>query len=276
MSNDGKVLFGRRWNVTLDTFDVSNLRVTFKSKKNLKAVPNSCEIKIWNLGKEKREALSAKKVLKCRLEAGYESTGTTQLFLGEVRSATHEIDGADIVTTVETGDSDKAFNATRLHLSVGPSVPVTTVLENIAKKLGVGKGNLPSLAPLLASKGVATLFGVGTALSGSAARAMTDLCSSAGLEWSVQDGNLQILDLNKALAGKAVKLSSKTGLIGSPTVDAKGVVKAKTLIIPELTPGRLLVFDSEVVKGGYRCQEVEHSGDTHGQEWYVELECKKY
>lgn len=276
MSSDGKELFGRKYQITIDTLDVSALRCSFKTKKNLLPHPNSCELKIWNLSEKSRTSLSSKKVLKCRVEAGYESTGTTQLFLGEVRSATHEVDGPDVVTTVETGDSDKAIATTRIQLSVGPTVPVTQVLEAIVSKLGIGKGNLLQIAPVLATKGKATLFGVGSAISGSAARAMTDLCRSAGLEWSVQDGNLQILDLNKSLAGKAVLLSPSTGLIGSPTVDGKGVLKAKALIIPELVPGRLVVIDSKSVKGGYRVQVVEHTGDSHGSEWYVEIEGKKY
>lgn len=276
MSSQGKELFGRIYQVTIDTLDVSALRCAFKTKKDLKPTPNTCELRIWNLSADSRKLLSAKKALKCRVEAGYESTGLSQIFLGEVRSATHEVDGPDIVTEVTTGDSDKAFNATRLHLPVGPLVPTSVVLENIAKKLGVGKGNLPAIAPVLAAKGKATIFGVGTAFSGSAARAMTDLCRSAGLEWSVQDGNLQILDLNKELEGRAVKLSPSSGLIGSPTVDGKGVVKAKALMIPELTPGRLVVFDSKAVQGGYRIQVVAHTGDTHAGDWYIELEAKKF
>lgn len=275
MSSNEKTLFGRAYNVTIDTLDVSDLRCSFKIKKNLKPIPNSCEIKVWNLSDASRDRLGSKAVLPVRVEAGYETTGTAQLFLGEVRSADHEVQGADIVTEVSCGDGDKAHQ-TRLHLSIGPSLPVSAVLESIVKALGIGEGNTKSIGKVLAAKGVLNMYGSGSAISGYAWRALQDLCRSAGLEASVQDGNIQILDLNKALEGKAVSLSAATGLIGSPTVDRKGVVKAKSLIIPELTPGRLVVFDSRFVKGGYRLQAVEYSGDTHGTEWYAEIECKKY
>jgi hypothetical protein len=275
VSSDGKTLFGRKYNVTIGTLEVSSLRCVFKAKKDLKPLPNSCEIKVYNLSAKSRALLAAKSVLPVRVEAGYESTGTAQLFLGEVRSAHSTVDGADWITEVTTGDGDKAFK-THIHLSIGPSLPVSAVLDSIVAALKVGRGNVGSIGALLATKGVATMYGAGSAISGSAWRALLDLCRSAGLEASIQDGNIQILDLNKALASKAVSLSSSTGLIGSPTVDGHGVVKARSLIIPELAPGRLVVFDSKSVQGGYRLQSVEFNGDTHGTDWYADLECKKY
>ena len=49
-----------------------------------------------------------------------------------------------------------------------------------------------------------------------AAEQLTELCRSAGLEWSVQSGVLQLLPRGRALQRSAVVLSSDTGLVGSP------------------------------------------------------------
>jgi len=38
---------------------------------------------------------------------------------------------------------------------------------------------------------------------------LNDLCRSAGIEWSIQDGHLQFLDLNQPTDALAVKLSQK-------------------------------------------------------------------
>ncbi len=124
---------------------------------------------------------------------------------------------------------------------------------------------------------------VQAALSGNVRRMLTDFCRSAGLEWSVQDGKVQILDAGRTLSDKAIELSPKTGLIESPSVDFKvsskterggAIVKAKALLIPELTPGKLVVFRSRSMSGGYRIEEVTYRGDSFGRDWYAELVCR--
>ncbi len=287
IGSDGKPLIERLLDLTVGTVDVSKLRVTFKVKKNLKPEPNTCEIKVYNLGQDNRDSLEHAPggKLTVRLQAGYKSTGTSQLFLGEARNAWTEWEGPDCITTIATGDSAKEMQEARIHMSIGPTVPVDIALTAIVRALGKGLGNVPQAVALLKAKGVAAMFGPGTAISGNVAQQITDYCRSCGLEWSIQDGSIQFLDLNKALVDKAVELGPTSGLIGSPSIDfnassktKKGgqIVKAKALLIPELTPGRKVSFKSRTVTGGYRIEEVEYTGDTHGQDWYASLVCRAY
>ena len=286
-TSDGKALFGRVIECAVGNVDCSNKRIVFKVKKNLKAEPNTCDLQVYNLNPDNRDELenSPGKKLTVRLEAGYEATGVSQLFLGETRSAWTEWVGPDCITHVQTGDSEKEMQEARIHMSIGPRVPADVALTAIVRTLGVGEGNVAQAVALLKSKGVVAMFGPGTAISGNAARQLTDFCRSAGLEWSIQDGKIQILDRNKPLSAKAVFLSSDTGLEGSPSIDfaasskekAGGVyVKAKARLIPELEPGRLVVFQSKSVNGGFRLDEVEYEGDTHGDPWTAHLTCRKY
>ncbi len=288
MNSNGKVLFGRDYSVVVAPvgsplgLDVSELRCEFKCKKTLKPDPNTCEIKIYNLSENSRHTLESAAKLVVRLEAGYIETGTSQLFLGEVRSAFTVAEGdGDIVTTITTGDSEKEMQEAKLHMTVAAGMSADVVLAAIAAALKVSPGNLAQAAALLKLKGATAMFGVqGSAVSGNAARMLTDLCRSGGLEWSIQDGVLQILDKNKPLVQQAVLLSPDTGLVGSPAVDysassktKKGgiTVKAKTFIIPELAPGRLVVMKSRFVTGGFRIEEIEYEGDTAGEAWYAHL-----
>lgn len=255
-------------------FDLSNLDCTFKAKKNLKAEPNTCQVKLYNLAPETRRVLETTKKLVMRLEAGYPHS-VAQLFLGEVRSAHTTREASDFVTEITTGDSEKEMGTARINLSIGPKVPASVALNAIAQALGVGLGNVSTMAAKLAAKGAA-FFGPGTAISGNAARAMTDFCRSADLEWSIQDGVIQILDRGTALNEQAVYLSPDTGLVGSPSVDHKGIVTATAFIQPDLRPGRKVQFDSLGFKGGYKIEDCEYTGDTAGTEWYVKMSCKKY
>lgn len=256
-------------------FEVSNLDCVFKVKKNLKPEPNTCELKLYNLAGPTRRVLEGAKKLTLRLEAGYVGA-VCQLFLGEVRSARTSREGPDIITEVSTGDSEKEIQESRINMSIGPKVPASVALESIARALKVGLGNVPVAAAKLAAKGV-TPFGPGTVISDNAARALTDYCRSADLEWSIQDGVLQILDRAKALDSMAVFLSADTGLIGSPTIDNKGLVTATALIQPDLIPGRKVVLNTIAHKGdGYRIEECEYTGDTAGNDWQVKMSLRKY
>ena len=106
---NGLKLFDRRYVITIGTVQVDALRCQFKVKKTHKPDPNTCEIKITNLGQDNRDALARPNNGKLRvtLEAGYKSTGTSLLFQGEVRAAYTEWEGPDCITTVTTGDSEK-------------------------------------------------------------------------------------------------------------------------------------------------------------------------
>ncbi len=300
MSSDGKETFGRLYSLVVAPagspgtlgaiestmgLDLSSLRIAFKVKKSTRPEPNTATVQVSNLADSSRRVLEGKGKLVMRLEAGYITTGTSQLYLGEVRSAWTEWEGPTSITTITTGDSEKEIQEARIHVPIGTGVPVEHALRSIAKALKVGDGNLPQALASLKLKGVAAMFGPGTVISGNAGRELTDFCRSAGLEWSVQDGQLLILDVNKPLTDKAVELTKDSGLVGSPTIDYNATsktkkggiyVKAKAFIIPELAPGRKVVFDSKFVKGGFRIEEVEYTGDTHGQPWYADLVCRSY
>lgn len=283
-------LFGRKYRVTIRDIQITNLRCVFKVTKHLKPDPNTIELKIYNLTEDHRRSLEnvpdkpANVVLAAlvsdltanncvRLEAGYED-GMSQLYLGEVRAAHSLQDNADMVTEVTSGDGEKDMQTRRISVPVGPKTSVDTVIQLIVKALGCGEGNLSKMLGDIKLSGGATMFPTGGVIHGSAADELDSLCKAAQLDWSIQDGKLLLLDKGKALEGTALSLSSDTGLIGSPTVDSKGIVTAKTLMIPDMFPGRAVVFDAKNLKGGYRVEECTYSGDTHGAEWYIEIKCQ--
>ncbi len=71
-------------------------------------------------------------------------------------------------------------------------------------------------------------------------------------------------------------LSSGTGLQGSPSADSKGVVNARVALLPDLRPGRVVVFQARTLQGAYRLEEVEYNGETHGSAWYADIACKRW
>ena len=254
------------------------LAVTFDVTKNLKAEPNKVEIKVWNLAAATRKALETPKVVTVKLEVGYQREPHT-IFLGQLRGAVTERDGPDLITTISSGDSEDAFGFGRNVQTIPAKLSAAQLLQFAAQGLrdaGVNVGNLKSAQDL-----ASVTFGPATKLRGNAADVMDRVTRANGMEWSVQDGALQILKIGAALSSQAVELSSddngtNTGLIGIPSVDTKGIMKCKSVIQPDLEPGRTIVMNAENVKGAFRIEESQYKGETWGDDWYVELTCRKW
>ena len=273
-------LFGRSCRLTLGTtqiecFDATNagLAITFHVKKNLKPEPNAVEIKVWNLAQATRKSVETPKTVPVKLEVGYGGDYFT-LFVGQLHSAHSLVDGPDIVTTISGGDSEAGLLASRTLVQVPASASPAQILNFAAQSLvaaGIGAGNLGSLAPSASTGGPArTLHGVASKVFGQVARAN-------GLEWSVQDGALQVLPIGGTLGATAVRLSSDSGMIGSPTVDTKGILSVRSLIQPDLFPGRPVIVDGATLQGAYRIEEADFVGNTQGDgPWYANLKARKW
>lgn len=269
-------LFGRKIRVVVSTIEITELTMLFNVVKTLKPEPNKAELTIYNLNPSNRSKLEQMVQAPVQIEAGYQD-GMSVLFLGDLRTAITIHQGPDYITKLSSGDGERAVKTARVNVSLKKgSAGADKVLEAVAKSLGVGDGNLKQALNAIKAAGLADLFSEGTVIFGSAFREMTTICHSLGLTWSIQDGKLQILEKKKALEGQAIKINERTGLIGSPTVDNKGVLTCQTLLIPDVFPGRLMVLESERIQGQYRIESCQYTGDTRGQDWYIQIEGKRY
>lgn len=267
-------LFQRDSRIQVDELVLDGLDVQFEIQKSLKPEPNTCEIRIFNLNPDHRNGLEEKGTAIVQVDAGYVD-GTSQIFLGELRDVASERSGPDIVTTISSGDGEKKIRSKRVNLSLAPGTDVTSAFRELARALELGKGNVDDFAGLLKFGSGGSVFPSGTVLSGNAAREMQILAESVGLEWSVQDGAIQLLRRGKPLLGLALDVGPDTGLIGTPSVDQEGLLSATLLMAPGVFPGVQMVLRHPRLAGVYRVETTRHVGDTAGQEWYVEIEAKR-
>ena len=276
-------LFDRRAACTVGTTRFTSLDFDFKIKKTLKQEPNTCDITVFNLHEDhiaELELLAPKTGkaaitgIPCQFEAGYKDS-VSQFWLGDLRSVASIWDGPDSITNLSSGDGEKAWQNARIHVSYGPKTPIDTALRAIVRALGVGEGNLAKVVAQLKIAGSA-VYPSGTMLSGAARDELVMLAKSADLEVSIQDGALQFLDRGKALAGTAIRLAPETGMLESPVVSNEGILTVKSLIIPDLKPGALVVVEGRRVKGNFRAVECEYSGDTAGPDWTITTKAERY
>jgi hypothetical protein len=271
-------LFMRDWAVTIDSLRLTGLRVVFKATKNIGAEPNTLDLKVYNISRSHRAALG-KKGVKVIVEAGYKGN-VSVVFSGDARTVDHLRDGPDWVTHVQCGDGERAYVYSRVNLSFGPGISVADVVTQIAQATGLNPGNVKDRLAGALPRNIKQ-FTQGFVASGKAARELSRVLRSLGMSWSIQDGAIQVLkDDRDTASNTAVLLNSQTGLVGSPdhgSPDKKGkssVLKVRSLLQPKIKPGSKLKIESSSANGFYRCEKVEHNGDSAGQEWYTNAEAR--
>jgi len=256
---------------TTEQRDVPGMRIQFKIEKTLKKQPNTSEIKVSNLSPSRRSSLQ-KKGVKVLLEAGYKETGTTRIFSGDVRTVDHVREKADWETVFKLGDGERAWRFARVSESFAPGTAATDVLRKLAKAMGLDMGNVDKELSSIKAK-----FDQGFAVIGSASKGFDSIIKSLRKTWSVQDGELQILDPYQALDLPIPEVSPTSGLIGSPEMGSpptKGkpqLLKFKSLLIP-IKPGAKVKLKSERYDGYVRIHSCSFEGDTSGGAWYTEME----
>ena len=259
--------------VLLKGVTTPGLRVQAKAVKTLKKEPNTCDITIHNLNPEHRAALTKVKRPNVSLTAGYKDD-RTQIFYGQALHVKHEKDNdGNVQTTIGTTDGGAKFQSARVHQSFGPRAKAGDVLRALVKALGLKPGNVEDAARKLNAGKAADIYVGGVTLSGHAPHELDMLLRAAGLEWSIQDGAVQILDIGKAAAGFAILLHENV-LIGTPSVNSKNQVEGMTFVQKDFVPGRQVQIDHEFVKGAFRLEKCTYSIDTYADDWYVTFEAQ--
>jgi hypothetical protein len=284
-------LFLRSSTVTVGNTQIQNiglqqgLDVEFKVVRSLKPTdPNTCDLKIYGLSDDTQQQLAnasqaykpaggpTTKVIPVRIDAGFVNN-TSTIFLGEMRAAETTKDGQETETELSTGDGDDALVIQRISQSFAPGATPVQVVQALLSQMGVGQGNLGAVKPILAGS---SMFTLGVNLKGNAAETLTKICASAGLEFSLQNGQAQFLPRGQPLAGEAYLLGPNTGLWGSPTVDTKGVMQCQCALLPGLAPGVPVQIQSAYVQGLFRITTITTTGSTAGGDWSHQIEAKRF
>jgi hypothetical protein len=266
-------LFRRAYALTVDQLRIVDLDIAFTVFRTLQPEPNTAEITIRNLHPDNRKRMEEKRHVIVNLEAGYKPPGETSLiFAGDLREVHTHREGPDLLTVLSSGDGEEQHRKARVNRSFPPGTSLRRVIEAAAEAMGVGVGNLTALSQV-EFPGAGAIFPGGTVLSGNVAEELRALLRSAGLEYSIQAGVMQILTRNKALEGSALVLSSDSGMVGTPSASSDGTARASLLMAPDVFPGRKVEFRSENLVGVYRVETATYHGDTAGQDWTIDVEC---
>jgi hypothetical protein len=270
------VQFGREWYVIVGGLEVRGLRITFRAAKSLSSDPNTLDLRIYNLSATTRARMQKKSVAVV-LAAGYEGSSEV-IFSGDARTIDHVREGAEWMTHVQCGDGERAYQTARSAFSFKAGTSVQALLNQVIGDLPV---NTQDALRAVKTGQFALAFEKlqqGYTAQGRSVRELDRALAAHGIEWSIQKGTLQLLQGNGTTKQTAVVLSPATGLIGSPDHGAPQkagmphYLKLKCLLHPGIEPGRALRLETQSISGDYRAEKVEHTGDSHGQEWNTDVE----
>lgn len=272
-----------------DGLDLSNLHIEFRVKQWDIQTPNNAIIRVWNLKPDTSKRIE-KEFTRVTLQAGYDGADTGVIFDGTIVYIRRGRENAtDTYLDIFAADGDAAYNFAIVNASLAAGSKPEDRLKAIAaamEKYGVTQGATP--ADGLGDSELPR----GKVLFGMARDSLTDLTSTTLTTWSIQNGQINVVEKGGYLPDEAVVLNSKTGMIGLPTQTEDGI-NVRCLLNPKIkVAGRVQIdnasiqratvslqytavnfFPSVTDDGFYRVIVVDHIGDNRGQDWYSDLTC---
>ena len=267
------------------TILLSGLRISFSITKSLAWATNSAVVKIWNLSQDHRNLIKDYGD-EVTVFANYSNTGDPNfkaselVFVGNTTAVSHIYEQPEIVTILECGDGEFYVNQARVNLSFAAGTPARIIINAIASQMGIQLKPLPDVDNLEYRQGYKNI--------GMGKDALTDVCNKLGLQWSVQNNELQVIPLNGVFKGPIIQINESTGMQGVPQrytyrrIDQYRSIyepttgyKVNVALNPLILPGSTIDLSSKHLdfRGPYRVENVRHNGDTFGYIWQSNLEC---
>ena len=254
------------------TLPPSPLKIRFEIDKNMYGTsPNHSKVELFNLATQTRQNI--KKGYLVQLQAGYNNLIGT-IFTGNVFISKSDRNGPDIITSLECLDGGSTIVYARLDKSYGAGTTLVQILNDVAQAMSVAT----SYNPVGVNAGVAVgipniVFNNGFHAIGPCKDTLTKLLKRTGLEWTVQDGNLNIIPKTNYDGNTAIVVSSQTGMIGVPSQN-EYFTQFTALLNPQLVPGALvqLISENEALNGFYKIRRSKFEGDSYDNKWQVSCE----
>lgn len=273
-------LFNRSWKVRLNTTTFESpregegLQIAFEVTKSLYMAPNTGSVTVFNMNRTARAEMTdlwkRRRRIRVELFAGY-GEDPPLLFIGDLRGFDDSPGQNETAVRVEGTDSGKKITEQRVSTSFPAGTSVAQIVQVLARTLSLGEGNLSELGnPAL---GDSIYIHRPFVFHGLASKELDRFLRSVGFTWSIQNGAIQILRNGATLNRTGIQLNTQTGLIDAWYADRR-TVKIRSLLIPEVIPGRSIILDSQRVQGVFRTHSVKYSGDSFGGDWMCEIECR--
>lgn len=225
---------------------LKDLNIEFNIDSDRSVGPDTLEAWVYGANEDTRYRLRKARGAKVEVRFGYDKDSLFTIFKGDMRSSAVVPEGGAPVVKIEAGSGERAHYQW-FSKSYGKGARFMTVVDDLVDAMGVLPGNVDDVAGILETNGMSSQLKHGARFSGHAVDAFTKLMSSRGIEWSIKNDAIQVLGAGKAITDdKAVPtLGPKSGLVGTPSINNKGVMECDCLIQQYIYPGRMIDIESK-------------------------------
>lgn len=272
---------------------IKDLRISFDITKTAGRSPNPAIVKIYNLapGNERKIKGEFDDVI---VNAGYHGA-TRVIFRGNIKKLSLYPDNNDHITEIECGDGDKDLRQSIVNVTLAAGTSTAQLLDHVVGTFGTTKKGYVVIKDRKRIRG--------RVISAMGPDVLDDIAADADAKWSIQDGQLQMVPVDSTLPSEAILINDETGMLGVPVIDDKGIV-VECLLNPQLQVDGKVKLDNNTIRikalkqaqakpgalkpskakpkvterldpdGIYKIYKLQHTGDTHGNEWKSKVFCK--
>lgn len=243
------------------------LHVKFSFEKSDLTTQNTGKVSVWNLNDSHLAMLDEKDCV-VSLKAGYGGR-ISEIFTGIVSHVETDKNGADVETAIEVIDNLVEVRDTFISLSYNGTVNWKTIMDDAANQMGI----VPTYSYNAEFRDCAGGF----SFVGQAKDVFDKGCACCGLNWSMQNGIIQVKKPGDVMSKEVYLLSEHTGLIGIPkkVTIGESETKDKNAIGWDVTyflNGAINVDDyvkleSNKISGYFRVQSIKMEGDNVSGDW---------
>lgn len=243
------------------------LHISFSVQKQELESSNTAKVQVWNLNQQNLATLESENCF-LTLKAGYGNTMPV-ILSGTVSHTGTKKDGSDVLTEIEVVDGLMEVRDTWVSLSYSGQVNTKKILDDTAAQMG--------LTVTYSYNATFSDIPNGFSFVGQAKHALSKACAVSGLEWSIQNGVLQIKKPGDVMNREAYVLSPETGLIEIPervqisSSDDSGNTQMGYdlvyLMNGAIGIGDYVQVQSKYLTGFFRVYSLEIDGDNLSGAW---------
>lgn len=276
--------------------DLSSLACVFDIFQFTAETPNNASVRIINPSAETaRQFTSAgAEFKKITIEAGYQDNKGV-LFKGNIVQARYgRLSPTDKYLDIFAADGDQAYNFATVSKTLAAGSTPKDHYDVAIKAMGehgakAGFNGLDLSSPRYPRPVV--LFGM-------ARDVLRNIAHAKDANWSIQNGEIEMVKPAQTKPGGAIKLNSETGLVGMPTQEISGI-QVRCLINPQIRVHSLIHIDEASIQkarlaidaggntqnpqnarlpdiatdGLYKVLRIDVHGESHNDSWHMMLGC---
>lgn len=255
------------------------LKIKFEITKSIQSRDNTGKIEIYNLAPETRSRINAEQSI-VKIWAGYSNyKGLIEMGQGDITRVNTNRGETEAVTEIYIAEGLKKIRSSPMSISYASNVELNDILNRLSAESGFTFRQVDMDSSKTMAGGYADMGSLDTILD--------NLAITYNFDWSVQNGVILIKGRRPSDRNEIMLFTPDTGLILSPesvkkisrriekskiVKEEKGRYTAQVLLQPQLQINDIVAIQSQDLNGKFRVEKITHRGDTHGSEWYSDLE----